>query len=277
MARVHFEMPRRQSGQFDRIFRENIEAVIPTLINKLLNIYPVRSEELPDDIQHTKERRPDVLKKITDVAGRTFILHLEIQLSDESDMVFRMAEYHLMTYRKYRLPVEQFVIYIGPKTPRMPLFFVTERHRFEFRIIILQEIDYQLFLGSSNPEEIIFAILGNFKDDKPQNAIINIINRIHETTKTDFALKRYMVQLRVLSQIRKLEPITRKTMESIDKFFKIERDFLYKRGLEKGESKRNMAFTQSLVSETDFDDEKIARLVGVPLEMVREVRALLKK
>ena len=222
-----------------------------------------------------------MLKKITDVDQKTFILHLEIQLSDEHDMVFRMAEYHLMTYRKYRLHVEQFVIYIGPKTPKMPLFFETERHRFEFRIVILSEIDYHLFLNSDNPEEIIFAILGNFKNEKPEKAIINIINRVHETTKNDFALKRYMVQLRVLSQIRKLEPITRTAMESISKFFKVEKDFLYIRGMEegieKGESKKNIAFTKSLILETGFDDDKIAKLVGISADLVKEVREALKK
>jgi len=270
-------MSKRQSGQFDRIFKENIEAVIPTLITKLLHIYPISSEELPDQIQHTKERRPDVLKKITDRDGRTFILHLEIQLSDEQDMVFRMAEYHLMVYRKYRIPVEQFVIYIGPRKPKMPIKFIADRHSFEFRLIVLSEIDYQLFLNSANPEEIIFAILGDFGDEKTENAVANIINRIHETTKSDFALKRYMVQLRVLSQIRKLEPITKKTMESISKFFKVEKDFLYIKGMEEGESKRNIAFVQSLILGTDFDDNKIAELVGVSKDVVRDIRTSAKK
>jgi hypothetical protein len=39
----------------------------------------VHSEELPDDVQHTKERKPDVLKKITDKNGDTFVLHIEWQ------------------------------------------------------------------------------------------------------------------------------------------------------------------------------------------------------
>ncbi|MCE7041037.1 hypothetical protein [Dyadobacter sp. CY312] len=270
-------MSKRQSGQFDRIFKENIEAIIPTFITKLLHIYPIHSEELPDQIQHTKERRPDVLKKITDRDQRTFILHLEIQLSDEPDMVFRMAEYHLMIYRKYRIPVEQFVIYIGPKKPKMPVRFVADRHNFEFRLIILSEIDYYVFLNSADPGEIIFAILGDFKNEKPENAVVNIINRIHETTKSDFALKRYMVQLRVLSQIRKLEPITKKAMESISKFFKVEKDFLYIKGMEEGESKRNIAIIQSLIQGTEFDDNKIAELVGVSKDVVREIRTSAKK
>lgn len=56
----------KQASQYDKIFRENIEAVIPNLIHTILGITAVSSEELPDDIQHTKERKPDVLKKIVD-------------------------------------------------------------------------------------------------------------------------------------------------------------------------------------------------------------------
>jgi predicted transposase/invertase (TIGR01784 family) len=272
---------KRQSGQFDKIFRENIEAVIPALISKLLKIQTLQSEELPDDVQHTKERRPDVLRKITDIHQDTFIIHMEIQLSDERDMVFRMADYHLMLYRKYRLRVEQFVIYIGTARPRMPLKFISERHYFEFRMIVLSEIDYSLFLNAGDPGEIVFAVLGNFNGVSPGTALTNIINRIHETTHSELALMRYLVQLRVLSQIRKLEPITEMAMESISKFFKEERDFLYikgkekgiEAGIEKGESKRNLALTKSLLLETDFDDEKIASLVGVSLEIVKQVRA----
>ena len=61
----------RQSSQYDKIFKENIEAVIPSLMQNILGITAVESEELPDDIQHTKERKPDVLKKITDSHGNT--------------------------------------------------------------------------------------------------------------------------------------------------------------------------------------------------------------
>jgi predicted transposase/invertase (TIGR01784 family) len=276
---------RRQGGQFDKIFRENIEAVIPSLIRKLLHIHAVQSEELPDDFQHTKERRPDVLKKITDIHQNIFIIHLEIQLSDEPDMVFRMADYHLMLYRKYRIPVEQFVIYIGTEKPRMPLKFISERHSFEFRMIVLSEIDYAVFLHAADPGEIVFAVLGNFRGESPETAVTNIISRIHETTQSEFALMRYLVQLRVLSQIRKLESITRMTMESISKFFSEERDYLYikgkvaglEAGIEAGESKRNLALTESLLLETDFDDEKIAKLVGVSLEIVCQVRASISK
>jgi hypothetical protein len=86
----------RQVNQYDKILRENIEAALPGLIKNLLNIQVVNAEELPDDIQHTKERKPDVLKKVIDKKGEIFVLHIELQVKDEPKMVFRMAEYYIM-------------------------------------------------------------------------------------------------------------------------------------------------------------------------------------
>jgi hypothetical protein len=76
----------KQSNQYDKIFKENIEAVIPSLMQNILGITAIASEELPDDIQHTKERKPDVLKKITDVQRDTFVLQIEFQVVDEPNI-----------------------------------------------------------------------------------------------------------------------------------------------------------------------------------------------
>jgi hypothetical protein len=86
---------KRQVNQYDKILHENLEAELPGLIRNLLHIHAVATEELPDDIQHTKERKPDVLKKVIDKKGETFVLHIEFQVKDEPKMVFRMAEYHI--------------------------------------------------------------------------------------------------------------------------------------------------------------------------------------
>lgn len=81
----------RQSVQYDKIFKENIEAVISSIMQNVLKITAVFMEELPDDIQHTKERKPDVLKKVTDTRGDTFILQIEFQVKDEPEMVLSNA------------------------------------------------------------------------------------------------------------------------------------------------------------------------------------------
>jgi hypothetical protein len=53
-----------------------------------------------------------------------------------------------------------------------------------------------------------------------------------------------------------------------------------KKGVELGEKnatyKKDVAFTKSLLTQTDFSEEKIAVLVGVDIEFVQKVKASLK-
>jgi hypothetical protein len=91
-----------QTGQYDKIIKENLEVTLPVIIRDVLGLQIVQSEELPDDVQHTKERKPDALKKVTDPTGRTYVLHVEFQLTDEKEMVYRMAEYSVMLMRRYQ-------------------------------------------------------------------------------------------------------------------------------------------------------------------------------
>ena len=56
-------------------------------------------EELPDDVQLTKERKPDVLKKATNSKRETFVLQIEFQVANDDEMVYRMHEYKAMLIR----------------------------------------------------------------------------------------------------------------------------------------------------------------------------------
>ena len=49
---------------YDKILKENMEALILPLADKLLGLSLGPTEELPDDLQTTLERKPDLLKRI---------------------------------------------------------------------------------------------------------------------------------------------------------------------------------------------------------------------
>src|SRR5260221_9099985 len=189
----------RQVNQYDKVLKENIEAALPGLIKNLLGIHAVHTEELPDDIQHTKERKPDVLKKVTDKNGETFVLHIEFQVKDEPKMVFRMAEYYIMLLRRYELPVQQYVIYIGAGNPTMTDHIRSEPMNFKYRLMALSAIDYHLLLRSDNPEEKMLAILADFGGGDPGRIIGNIVNQVITTSKGDFSKHRHIRQLRILA------------------------------------------------------------------------------
>lgn len=258
---------KRQSSQYDKIFKENIEAVISSIMQNVLEITAVSMEELPDDIQHTKERKPDVLKKVTDTKGDTFVLQIEFQVRDELKMVYRMAEYFIMLERKYELPVKQFVIFLGSDNPKMPTELDRERLKFSYPLVSLSTLDYHIFLNSDKPEEIILGILANFKGENPEDALKQILVRIKETSKGEFSLNRYFNQLRVLAQLRNLELNLKNAMDSIAEYIKEERDVLYLRGQEKEKAK----FVTYLIREGNKTFEQIADIAETTVDFVRAV------
>ena len=258
---------KNQANQYDKIFKENIEAVIPSLMQNVLGITAVSMEELPDDVQHTKERKPDVLKKVTDTKGDTFVLQIEFQVRDELKMVYRMAEYFIMLERKYELPVKQFVIFLGSDNPKMPTELDRERLKFSYPLVSLSTLDYHIFLNSDKPEEIILGILANFKGENPEDALKQILVRIKETSKEEFSLNRYFNQLRVLAQLRNLELNLKNAMDSIAEYIKEERDVLYLRGQENEKAK----FVTYLIREGNKTFEQIADIAETTVDFVRAV------
>jgi len=257
-------------------------------MKKLLGIHVVEAEELPDDIQHTKERQPDVLKKVTDEAGDTFVLHIEFQVKDEPEMVYRMAEYFVMLHRLYKIEVRQYVIYLGNGKPSMSAELELEQMTFRYRLISFSEIDYRLLLAARDPREKMMAVLGDFKDMPPRPVVDNIAKQVIESSEGDFAEKRHVKQLRILMKLRNLDFENLHEMDSLAPYLTPERDFLYKigerkgleeglkaglaKGLEKGEAKRSALMVKNLLRKTDFTVAQIAELASVSQYFVRKVK-----
>jgi hypothetical protein len=265
---------KQQANQYDKIIKENLELTLPVIVREILGLDIVRSEELPDDIQHTKERKPDALKKVTDSKDNTYVLHVEFQVKDEKDIVYRMVEYCAMLMRKYRLPVKQYVIFLGDRQPRMPTLLDTERLKFSFDLISLFNASYKLFLKSDNPEVKMLGILGNFEHNDSYTVVKEIIEDIKFQTKGDFSESRYFKQLRIFVQLRSnLETQFEKAMEAVSKFFKEEKDFLYR----KGEAKKSHDVVENLIVDFGFTDEQAAKAAEVTVDFVQKVRADLAK
>ena len=278
----------RQIHQYDKIILENLEATLPGLMKKLLGIHVVEAEELPDDIQHTKERQPDVLKKVTDEAGDTFVLHIEFQVKDEPEMVYRMAEYFVMLHRLYKIEVRQYVIYLGNGKPSMSAELRLTQMTFEYRLIVFSEMDYRLLLAARDPKEKMLAVLGDFKGMPTRQVVDNIVKQVIESSEGDFAEKRHVKQLRILMKLRNLDFENLHEMDSLAPYLTPERDFLYKigerkgleeglkaglaKGLEKGEAKRSALMVKNLLRKTDFTVAQIAELASVSQYFVRKVK-----
>lgn len=262
---------RKQSGQYDKIIKENLDITLPVIIKELLGIEVAESEELPDDLQHTKERRPDALKKITDTKGNTFVLHAEFQLKDDPEMVYREADYCIMLMRKYRLPVRQFVIYLGEASPTMPTLLETERLTFSYDLVSISEAHYRMFLKSDNPEVRMLGLLANFGTEDSANVIREIVESVKSHTNGDFAESRFFKQMRIFVQLRSnIEHQFEKVMEPITKFFKEEKDYLYRKGEAKGERKERISIARAMKKD-GIPMQQITKFTKLPIEEIEKL------
>nr|WP_294875099.1 Rpn family recombination-promoting nuclease/putative transposase [uncultured Pedobacter sp.] len=271
-----------QTSQYDKIIRENLEQTLPVIIKDLLHLDIVESEEIPDDIQHTKERKPDALKKVKDSEGNTYILHLEFQVPNEKEMVYRMAEYSIMLMRRYKIAVKQFVIFLKAGKPTMATTIDSLNLKYNYELVRISEVNYKLFLRSKDPEVKMLGILANLGDDNPEEAIQAIVNEISNTTESNLAKNKYFNQLRIFVQLRtNVEHQLEKVMQSISTFFKEENDIFYRKGerigIEKGIEKNRHTVIENLLTKLGVSDEKAAEIAEVSIEYVKEIRARLDK
>ncbi|QMW06114.1 hypothetical protein [Spirosoma foliorum] len=270
----------KQSSQYDKILKENLEATIPGLIEKILGIHPILSEELPDDLQHTKERKPDALKRITDQSGQTFVLHLEFQLANDPKMVHRMHNYCAMLLELYEIPIRQYVFYLGPTASKMETSLNVGDLYFRYTLISFQDLDYQLFLTSNTPEEILLTVLANFKPQESPMVLNQVLRQMDETARGPLVFQKYIAQLRVLVQLRNFQPLLEAAMDNLAKYVNEQNDPFYVKGrnlgflqgAEEGETRAQLQLVKNLLTETDFSDEKIAHLAGVSLDVVQAIR-----
>ncbi|TDO20309.1 RpnC/YadD family protein [Pedobacter duraquae] len=268
----------RQANQYDKIIKENLEVTLPVIIRDVLGLDILLSEELPDDVQHTKERKPDALKKVTDTSGKTYVLQVEFQVQDEQEMVYRMAEYNIMLMRKYRLPIKQYVIFLKDAKPLMDTVLDTEYLKFHFTLIMVSEASYKLFLRSNNASVKMLGILANFDKEDSFQVVKSIVDGIQSAGDDDFAKSRYFKQLRIMLQLRKnIEQQFEQAMQSVSTFFKEENDFLYRKGEIKGADKKSHAVVMNLIVKLGFTDDQIAELAEVELEYIKKIRAELAK
>lgn len=262
---------------YDKIFKENIEEIILPLVEKLLGIVPEGLEKISIDIQKTIERKPDFLKKVVHKdASKDYILHIEFQLNDEEDMVYRMLEYYALLLRKQKVKLKQVVFFIGKGKAKMEKTIKHDALDFSFELINLQEIDYRVFLSSQKPEEIILAILGDFGNDKTDIVIETILQRIKDTTKPNLKRQKTVKQLEILSNLRKLQQQIINHLETMALTYDIENDIRFKQGEAKGEAKKAASAVKNLLS-SSLSFQQIADALEVPLEFVEKIAKQTKK
>ncbi|MFN0013921.1 MAG: hypothetical protein ACKVU2_05180 [Saprospiraceae bacterium] len=148
-------------NDFDRIFRENLDELLPFIANKLLGLDLSRTEVLADKVQVTLEREVDSFRKVRhDDPSLDYGVHWEFQSGDE-DMRGRNLFYYGFFYQRYRLPLKQIVVYLGNEPPKLILKNVLELEGLclKFQVVNLRDVPKETFLTSNIPEAAVACAL----------------------------------------------------------------------------------------------------------------------
>lgn len=277
------------ANHYDRIFKENIEPLIPVIARKIFGLKINQTEDIKDKLQYTLEKEADYLQKVIhDDPENDYILHVECQVKDDTEMLSRMLLYRAIVYHLFKLPVRQYVFFIGEKASKMDSLLAQEDLTYSFRLKNIHQFSYKNFIDSDIPEEVVLAILADFEGINPTKVIEEIVKRLQQISDKSLRLSKYEKPLEILSKLRKLQKQTIQTITQMGWEYELETDIRYLQGVEKGEEKGiakgieqgieitkekdNYRFVVSLLSETKFSAEKIARLADVTIEFVEKVK-----
>ena len=220
--------------RFDKIIKENRDAFFRPFVQKVLGITIITETTLSDNLHTTIERETDFIYQVKDEKGYEFILHLEFQSQNEADMVYRMAEYRAILQRKHKLPVKQYVIYLRPGISSMRNRLREDEIIRGFELVSLSQIRYDELIKSEIPQELLFAILCDFQEKEPQNIVRNMLQKLRDLSPDEATYRKYVTQLNVLSQLRKLDKEVYKQALTMPIEIDITQNYAWKVATERG-------------------------------------------
>jgi len=216
----------------DVISKEILKAIVEDIAKYILKISIDNIEFVDAEKLRVESRRADIVA----IVNNSFVLHLEVQNNNDKTMPYRMLRYWLDIKKDIRLPVKQYVIYIGKEKLSMKSNLLEDNVNYYYNLIDMKNIDCDLFLKEDTPDALVLAILCDFKDKNPKDVISYIIERLKYHTKDNLQeFRKYLIMLEELSENRNLQELI-KEQEMLSEI-KLEKLPSYEIGYERGEER----------------------------------------
>ncbi len=269
--------PKGHTNIYDRIFRENAGKIFMPLIQQQLKLDIKQAQPITEKLTKTIERETDFLYKLITNQNESLILHIEFQSHSDKEMVYRMAEYHGLILRKYKLPIRHVVVYLGKEKVNMSSKLKNTEAFSSFDLISLNELDPDLFLSSQIPELILLALLGNYKKEETELILQRILKNLKSKANSENDLRKYLIQLSFLARLRKVQKETLKILETMPITIDIETDELYLKGVEQGIEMANTKYEKYLegsiskLRNRNLSIQDIADVLSISVEKVKNI------
>ena len=157
------------------------------------------------------------------------ILHLEFQVTNDPDMLWRCYHYFGSISQMWpRAEVIQVVVYLGNETMTMESSIDKPSCKFGFEILNLKEVPANVFLESPKDAERILAVVS--KSEDPRGTIRKILASWKGMPENE--LRENIERLRTLSQLRKHEIMTVEEVKRMPFEIDVTESELYQLGAE---------------------------------------------
>jgi predicted transposase YdaD len=274
-----------QHQDFDKIIKKTFTRVYTTLIQKLLGLDLQKTVEIPTTFSKTKEKRADFAVKVMPQNEEPHIVHVEFQTRGVINMHIRELGYYHDFLDEFGLEVRQYVIFMGNGEHKM---IDTIRHKnlnFSYKIIVLKDLDAQIFLDSDNPHELILAILCKYEKKNAPILIKQILEKLKSLAQNERDLYEYTTDLEILSGLRKLQSETKKQIDKMPITYDLTKDLRYKEGKlegklegeaigeQKGELRKARIAVINMLKMQTFSIEQIAGVLEVTLDFVKKIQS----
>ncbi len=246
---------------------------------------------LETEHQQIQDRQADLVLKVKPQAKAAYILHIEIQNNYHSKMAHRMLSYYLdISYAHPKIPIYQYVIYIGKAPLSMPNQLQQDKLNYQYNVLDIRTIKCEELIMQGTPDALVLAILCNFGEKKPQTVVNLIVKGLSDyCAENESEYRRYIMMLEILADNRDLKQHIKEAEQMITQV-QVENLPSYEIGLEKGIERgikkgiergvelakikrehEKIQSAQKLLAV--LDDEMIATSLNLSLEKVQRIRA----
>ena len=254
----------------DLISKQLLQRLLIGFGNRLFGLNIVEAELLSNEQARIESRRADLVARVKEADGESYILHVEIQNDNRRDMPLRMLRYYSdIALAHLDEKIVQYLLYIGKAPLRMSDRVYGYDLRYRYKVLDMRNQDSEHFLNSNNPDALVLAILCDPKSLEPNALVAHIIKELRRLhgDKLD-NLRDSLKMLDVLSGNRGLQDIVE---ETINMYIDEEKLGIYQAVKKKSEARGVEKMVLKLLAK--LPPEQVAELSDMSLAEVQAIAA----
>ena len=253
----------------DLISKQLLRQLAVDFSNQLFGLNIVEAELLSSEQPRVEERRADLVARVKNHEGKSYILHVELQNDNQKHMPLRMMRYYTdLALEHEDEEIEQHLLYIGKAPLTMSDQVQARKWRYCYNVLDMRRLDSEDFLRSENPDALVLAILCDMGKREPDAVVTHIISELRRLhgSKID-SLNDSLLKLETLAENRNLQNLVKEKYKMI---VNIERLASYQEGVERGQEQERQKLLLKFLDK--LPPERVAEFSGVPLEKIKAIQ-----